>query len=362
MLWAVFLVSTLIAFGVTELSIALSHRQGVLDVPNVRSSHSQPVPRLGGVGILAAALVSVALLALLRRWGFVAFTVLTRDVVVMLVTGMGMAATGLYDDFHGLRPGMKYLMQFLLAGLIVGFGYRIQSIALLQWGPWSLGVLSIAVTVVWITGFVNIFNFMDGINGISATTAAVYFAFFAVFAADQGSTNLVAVALALAGGCLGFLPLNFPKARTFMGDTGSLMLGMTLAFYVVRLAQLAPAPDRLVSLVLVCGVYLWDGGFTLMRRLCRGENIFQAHRSHLYQRLVQLGHSHARITILYLLLHMVMGGLALAYLRSGMGLRAAILAFAVMILAAFTVTVYGLERRGAKIRLRAGAAANGEKS
>ena len=362
MLWVMFLVSTLIAFGVTELSIALSHRQGVLDVPNVRSSHSQPVPRLGGVGILAAVLVSVVLLALLRRWGYVAFTVLTRDVVVMLGAGMGMAATGLYDDFHGLRPTMKYLMQFLLAGLIVGFGYRIQSIALLQWGPWSLGLLSIAVTVLWLTGFVNVFNFMDGINGISAVTAAVYFAFFAVFAADQGSTNLVAVALVLAGGCLGFLPLNFPKARTFMGDTGSLMLGMTLAFFVVRLAQLAPTPDRLVSLVLVCAVYLWDGGFTIVRRLRRGENIFRAHRSHLYQRLVQLGHSHARITILYLLLHMVMGGLALAFARSGNGLRAAILVFALMTLVAFTLIVDELERKGVKTHPPVGAAAEGGKT
>lgn len=351
MLAVVMLASALVAFAVTELSIALSHRQGVLDVPNVRSSHSQPVPRLGGVGILAAVLGMAAVLALLRRWGIVAFPVFTRDVVVMLVAGVGMAATGLYDDFHGLRPAWKYLMQFLLAGLIVGLGYRIESIALLQWGPWSLGVLSIAVTVVWLTGFVNVFNFMDGINGISATTAAVYFAFFAVIAADQGSTNLVVMALVLAGSCLGFLPLNFPRAQTFMGDTGSLMLGMTLAFYVVRLAQLGPAPDRLVPLLLVCAVYLWDGGFTLVRRLARRENIFQAHRSHLYQRLVQLGHSHARITILYLMLHVLMGGLALAYLRSGMGLRAGILAFALMTLSAFTLTVYGLERRAARMLL-----------
>ena len=349
MLWIIFLLSVVTAFLVTQLSIVLSHRRGVLDVPNVRSSHSQPIPRLGGVGILVAVVISIAALAAIKSLTLIGYSILTRDVLVLLAAGIGMAATGLYDDFHGLRPAYKFLMQFLLAGLILIAGFRIERVSLLDWGPFSLGVLAIPVTILWLTGFANIFNFMDGINGISGVTAAAYFAFFAMLAWRQGSIGLAAVAVVFVGSCLGFVPHNFPVARTFMGDTGSLMLGISLAFYVVRLSQLAANPATLVALILICSVYLWDSGFTLLRRLRRGENIFQAHRSHLYQRLVQLGGSHARITLLYLILHMLMGCLALAFVGSGNTLRAGILGLATLTLAVFTATVYRFERRAGKL-------------
>jgi UDP-N-acetylmuramyl pentapeptide phosphotransferase/UDP-N-acetylglucosamine-1-phosphate transferase len=139
-----------------------------------------------------------------------------------------------------------------------------------------------------------------------------------------------------------------------MGDTGSLLLGMVLALLVVRLAQKSTNAAWLIGLLLVCAVYLWDSGFTLLRRLRRGENIFQAHRSHLYQRLVQLGLSHARITGLYLLLHLLMGALGLAYVQCTNAMRAVILVFAGLTLAGFTMSVYWLERRAARAKLEAG--------
>ena len=348
MLWFAFLLSVGTAFVVTKLTIVVSHRRGVLDIPNPRSSHSQPVPRLGGVGILAATLISIAALATARATGWNGGSPFTRDTAVILLAGLGMAATGLYDDFRGLRPSLKFLMQLLIAGLIVGTGIRIESVSFLIWGPIPLGFLAIPLTVVWLTGFANIFNFMDGINGISGVTAATYFAFFAVLAWEQGHTELVATAVIFMGGCLGFIPNNFPVAQTFMGDTGSLLLGITLACFVARLAQLASDPAALVALLLICSVYLWDGTFTLLRRLRRGENIFQAHRTHLYQRLVQLGQSHARITVLYFALHVMMGCLALAFLQCGLAWRAVILGFAALTLTAFTISVHLLERRAAK--------------
>lgn len=348
MLWIAFLLSVGTAFLVTRLSIVLSHRRGVLDIPNPRSSHSQPVPRLGGVGILAATLISIAALATARATGWSDGSPFTRDTAVILLAGLGMAATGVYDDFRGLRPSLKFLMQLLIAGWIVGAGIRIESVSFLIWGPIALGFLAIPLTMLWLTGFANIFNFMDGINGISGVTAATYFAFFGVLAWEQGDPELVAAAVILMGSCLGFIPNNFPVARTFMGDTGSLFLGITLACFVARLAQLASDPATGVALLLICSVYLWDGTFTLLRRLRRGENIFQAHRTHLYQRLVQLGQSHARITVLYFALHVLMGCLSLAFLKCGLVWRAGILGFAALTLTAFTSFVYLLERRAAK--------------
>jgi len=341
---------------VTKVSITFSLRRGVLDVPNVRSSHAQPVPRLGGIGILAALILSLAVLALMRGLGSVGYPVSTRDVSLLLLVGIGMAVMGLYDDFHGMTPATKFLMQLVLAGIVVALGMRIESVAILKWGPFSLGILAFPVTVLWLTGFANIFNFMDGINGLAAVTAATYSAFLFVFAWRQGSVELAAMAAIVTGSSLGFLPHNLPKAKTFMGDTGSLLLGMVLALLVVRLAQTSANPASLIGLVLVCSVYLWDSGFTLLRRLRRGENIFQAHRSHLYQRLVQLGLSHASITGMYLLLHLLMGSLGLAYVRCTNAMRAVILVFAGVTLAGFTASVYWLEHRAARAKLEASGA------
>jgi UDP-N-acetylmuramyl pentapeptide phosphotransferase/UDP-N-acetylglucosamine-1-phosphate transferase len=347
MLGLLFILSAFVAYIVTRLTIRLSARRGVLDFPNERSSHSQPVPRLGGIGILAALVLSLAVYALMSATGWAGKAAFTRDVSLMLVAGMGMALTGLYDDFHRMAPATKFLMQLALAGIVVALGTRLESVTVLDWGPFSLGALAIPVTILWLTGFANIFNFMDGINGLAAVTAAVYSGIFAVFGAWQGRPDLAVASLVVVGGCLGFLPYNVPKARTFMGDTGSLLLGIVLALLVVQLAQHSPNPASLIGLLLVCALYLWDSGYTLLRRLWRGENIFRAHRSHLYQRLARLGLSHVRITLLYLGLHLLMGSLGLAYVSFAGIMRPVILVIAGVVLVGFTGSIYRLEHRAA---------------
>jgi len=350
MLWLVFLLTALAAFGLTRLSITLSFRIGALDIPNARSSHSQPMPRLGGLGIVGAVAIALGILAALERAGWLDYSPFSRKLLVMLVAGLGMAVAGLCDDLYPLRARVKFLMQFILACMVVGFGYRVEGVELAGWGPVTLGLAALPVTVLWLVGFSNLFNFMDGIDGMSTMSASVFFLFFSLFAWSVSAPELSVIALVFAGGCIGSLPHNFPVARTFMGDTGSLLLGMTIAIYVVLLAQESPAV--LIPLLLVCSAYLWDTGLTLLRRLRHGENIFAAHRTHLYQRLVQLGPSHARITGLYLLLHSIMGCLALAYYWSATVWRAAILGLAVLILVTFTLAVYRLEARAAKARGR----------
>ena len=348
MLWLLLALSALTAYAVTKVSITFSLRRGVLDIPNPRSSHSEPVPRVGGIGIAMAFVITLAAFGLMRMLGWVRYPVFTRDVSLLLLGGTGMALAGLYDDFHGMRPAVKFLVQFVLAGTIVTLGMRIDHVAILNWGPFGLGVLTFPLTIFWLTGFANIFNFMDGINGLAAVTGAAYGSFFFIFAWLEGIPDLAATAVVVVGSCLGFLFHNFPRARTFMGDTGSLLLGIVLALLVVRLAQKSANPASLTGLLLVCGVYLWDSGFTLMRRVRRRENIFQAHRSHLYQRLTQVGLSHASITGVYLSLHILLGLLGVSYVWWANALRPVVLACAIVILVGLTLSVYWLEHRPAK--------------
>ncbi|MHB8654752.1 MAG: glycosyltransferase family 4 protein [Terriglobia bacterium] len=340
-----FVAGGLIAYMVTGLTIKVSLRRGVLDLPNARSSHSLPVPRMGGIGILSGFYLSTAALVVLGQLGFIGYSPFARDILIVLLAGAGMGVIGLVDDLHHLNPGTKYLMQFGIAVLVVAFGVRIENAAIPYWRTLELGLFSFPVTILWLTGFSNVYNFMDGINGLAAGTGAVYGVFFSLFASLQGNPELAAVAVLLSGSCLGFMFHNFPQARTFMGDNGSLFLGMVFALLVVRLAQQAPNPASLVALLLVCSVYLYDSAFTLLRRLKHGENIFQAHRSHLYQRLAQAGVPHAMITYLYLMLHTLMGTLALLYFLASKFEHLWILGFTTLVFLVFTLGVYRLERR-----------------
>jgi UDP-N-acetylmuramyl pentapeptide phosphotransferase/UDP-N-acetylglucosamine-1-phosphate transferase len=197
-------------------------------------------------------------------------------------------------------------------------------------GTIHLGWAAVPLTLLWLTGFPNYFNFMDGINGMAGGTGAVYGGFLAAIAAMEGKPELAILGLLLAGSALGFLFHNFPTARTFMGDTGSLFLGLGVAMLAVMIKG-----DPMVPLIL-CSVFLYDCTTTIARRLKRGENIFRAHRSHHYQRLVQSGWSHARVSGLYFAMHFVAGGLAVAYLRGGDAVRWGVLGAVALMLAGLT--------------------------
>jgi len=351
MFWILFAAGVLIAYTVTGLSIKLSLRRGVLDLPNARSSHFLPVPRMGGIGILSGFYFSIAALGVLGQLGFTEYSPFTRDILIVLLAGAGMAMIGLVDDLRHLDPGTKYLMQFGIAALVIVFGIHFENAGIPAWKSLQLGILSFPLTILWLTGFSNVYNFMDGIDGLAAGTGVVYGVFFFLFAWLQGNQGLAAVAVLLSGSCLGFLFHNFPHARTFMGDNGSLFLGMVFALLVVGLAQQCSNPASLVTLLLVCSVYLYDSTFTLLRRLKHGENIFRAHRSHLYQRLAQTGLSHARITYLYLLLHAMMGTLGLLYFFASEIGHLWILGFTSLVFLGFTLAVYRLEHRVAEVKV-----------
>jgi UDP-GlcNAc:undecaprenyl-phosphate GlcNAc-1-phosphate transferase len=342
------LLSALVSFFITRLSIKLSLRRGILDLPGPRSSHSEPVPRLGGVGIVCG-----VYLPLMGLWGL-GFKTLgqqglwSREVMIILVVAAGMGVTGFCDDMFRLSPPAKLALQLVWVLVGVGFGIRLQSIRTPFDGALVLGALAVPVTVLWLAGFANVYNFMDGINGLAAGTGITYSAFYFTFCWRQGDRGLAALCVVLAGSCLGFLVHNFPRAGTFMGDTGSLFLGTFFALLVVRSAQTSASSPPLPALILVCSVFLFDAGFTLLRRLKRRENIFQPHRTHLYQRLSQVGVTHVRITGLYSLLHVLMGLLALVYVQASGAFRAAILGLTLSVLALFAASVSRLERRAGK--------------
>ncbi|MCP9496175.1 MAG: polysaccharide biosynthesis protein [Pyrinomonadaceae bacterium MAG19_C2-C3] len=286
---ALVIVSFIVACVTTRVLIALLRRAGKLDVPNARSSHSEPTPRGGGLGILAG-LAAACLAAHAGGMPLPAITLLLGAMLVALI--------GFVDDLRGGLPaGLRFLLQFAAAALALYGTSGMTQLPLPEPLNLSLGQLAIPAALLWIVAVTNIYNFLDGIDGYAGVQGVVAGTGIGFFGLMVGSPEAQIVGFSIAGACAGFLIYNWHPAKIFMGDVGSGALGFLLAALPF---QLAPSVSgRGVFVVALClWFFLSDGTFTILRRLVRGERVWQAHRSHLYQRLTTTGLNHRRIVLL----------------------------------------------------------------
>lgn len=269
--------------GAFALSVAATgllrwyaRRYALFDLPNDRSSHTEPTPRLGGIAITLAALVAwIALFA-----GRPPAT----EQLTLAAAALAIAVVGLIDDLRSISPPVKLLGEIAAASMLVA-----------AWVP-PLTLWSGAAVILWLLTYVNFFNFMDGSDGLAAGVAVLSTSGLGVLAAQAGAEGWLWPALAVAAATAGFLLFNLPRASMFMGDSGSLFLGYTIGALAVTVVL---AGASVVAAGLVLSPFLVDAGFTLVARAARGEVVWRAHRSHLYQRLLKLGVSHGRVAIIY---------------------------------------------------------------
>jgi len=269
------------AFAVSAVAVWwLSHRLerlGVLDVPNQRSCHTVPVPRGGGLGLLAGVGAGIGVLSL-GQGAPLEWVVLAGTLVI--------AGAGWADDLRSLPAWVRLLVQCIAAGAVVWSLGPITRLPLPPPLAVPLGLLAGPITLLWLVGVTNIYNFLDGIDGFAATQGLIAGVGLAVAFKGEPAAG---VGWAVAAACLGFLLFNWHPARIFMGDVGAGALGFLLAATALSVGDSAA--------VWVMGMFLWfflsDGSFTILRRLWQGERIWTPHRSHLYQRLVRAGLAHS---------------------------------------------------------------------
>jgi UDP-N-acetylmuramyl pentapeptide phosphotransferase/UDP-N-acetylglucosamine-1-phosphate transferase len=235
-----------------------------LDEPNARSLHEQPVPRTGGIAVLAGGAVSLAFGAL--------------PVWLPLVLALALGALSFLDDLYGLPPIARLLAHVGTAGALLWY---------VLWPMYVVELIVLTLAVAWIT---NLYNFMDGSDGLAGGMSVIGFGAYAVAAQFGGDTALAALCVAIAGASAGFLVYNFHPARIFLGDIGSIPLG----FLAGALGVVGWRNDLwpLWFPVLVFGPFIGDATVTLGKRLIRGERLSQAHRDHYYQRMVRAGLGH----------------------------------------------------------------------
>jgi UDP-N-acetylmuramyl pentapeptide phosphotransferase/UDP-N-acetylglucosamine-1-phosphate transferase len=260
---------------------------GLVDLPNPRSSHRTPMPKGGGLGILAGLLAGIALIALDSTERFRTAT------LALVLCSLTIAAVGLVDDRKGLSSRLRLFLQLATASIFVAAAGPIQVLPLPE--PFAIDVrygwAAMILTVLWLTAVTNFFNFMDGVDGLAGGQAVASSIGIAVAA---WSSDAVAISASLCGASLGFLLYNWPPARVFMGDVGSGAIGFLLG----GLPLLAPVENRSAAVLAVAiglTFFILDPVLTLCRRVLKGEPIMQAHRQHLYQKLVPVGAINRRV-------------------------------------------------------------------
>jgi UDP-GlcNAc:undecaprenyl-phosphate GlcNAc-1-phosphate transferase len=361
------LTAAIITYFCTGWVRVLATRLGAVAIPRERDVHVQPTPRMGGlamyIGVLAAVLLASQLPALTR--GFV----YSSGLPAVLVAGGIIMGIGLIDDKWGLDALTKFAGQITAASVLVTMGVAWSVLYIPVGGVGTIvldQVSSILLTLALTVAIVNAMNFVDGLDGLAAglgfITASAICIFSVGLLRDHGGDVLfyppAVISVVLAGACLGFLPHNFHRARIFMGDSGSMLIGLMLAAasttaagpisqnaYGARDVFALLSPFLLV--VAVMFVPMLDLLLAIVRRTRAGRSAFSPDKMHLHHRLLQIGHSHRRVVLLiYLWVGIVAFGTASTIFFDPRYTGAVML---VAIVVAIVVTVIPLLRRGEEL-------------
>lgn len=286
---SIFVTSVAISILVIPVMWRLAPRLGMLDTPDARKVHTMPIPRIGGWGIALGTLFAV-----------LAWAPLNPLVQAYVFGSLVLFATGALDDKGDLGHYKKFLAQLLAVGPVVLYAdLYVDKLPLM--GEATLPPeLGIPFTVVAMIGAINAVNHSDGLDGLAAGESLLSLIAIALVAYFYGGSVAVAIAVAAIGGVLGFLFYNTHPARIFMGDSGSLFLGFTLAFLVVLLTQRVNPTLSPALTVPLLGLPIIDILAVLGQRVFHGLNWFRATRNHLHHRLLDLGFKHsAAVSIIY---------------------------------------------------------------
>jgi len=297
-------------------------RTGLVDDPGHRKIHAEPVALAGGLAVMTALALPV-LLGLLALWAHQAKLISLVDpttierlsyglhkrsleLTAIFLGALGMLIVGLLDDKHELKPATKFTGQFLIALLVAAAGARITLFV-------PNLVFSYTVTILWILTVINAFNFMDNMNGLCGGLGALGALGFALLAANAGQYLVALIAFLTCGALLGFLPYNFPRARAFLGDAGSHLIGYLLAVLAIlphfHTAK-NPHPLAVLTPLLVLAVPLGDMVWVVLLRWKLGRPFYLGDNNHLSHRLVRRGFTRAGAVMLIWLLAALLGALA----------------------------------------------------
>ncbi len=328
-----FLMAAILSFVLSPLAKYIAHKIGAIDVPkDERRMHKKPIPRLGGLAVFFAFLVTVVILVPvdLEMQG-----ILLGAVVIVIL--------GMIDDAVALPAKLKFLVQILAAIIVVLHGTRIDVISNINIfsdkAYLNLGFWSAPITVLWIVAITNAVNLIDGIDGLSVGVCTIASISLLIIAAIVSEFNIMIVTAVVAGACIGFLPYNINPAKMFVGDTGATFLGFILATLSIQGMFKSYAILSFAAPFLILGLPIFDTVFAICRRLMNGQSPMSPDRGHVHHRLIDVGFSQKQTVLILYLVSGILGIAAVLLATSGAA-RALLFVVAVFILAIIIVNIY----------------------
>ena len=294
-----FIASVLISLITTYLikKFAIKYNIGVL--PQERMIHQGFKPLLGGIGIFAG-FISGILFSLLLNKGI--FIDILKNFSGLLIASLLIVFVGIYDDKKGLNASKKFFFQFLAATIVIFDGFIIKSIQIPSAVAIPLGIMAVPVTYLWIIGISNAINLLDGLDGLAGGVSLIISAGLLAVVWPKGDFAMIVVLVSLCAGLIGFLRYNIRPASIFMGDAGSLFLGLILSVLSVKVFSYSNGRVDFIAPIILLGIPIGDTVLAFFRRLNKGKHPFQADKDHLHHRLIDLGLSHGQtVYLIYLL-------------------------------------------------------------
>lgn len=307
-----------VTLAVTPLVRLVGSRLGIVAHSGGRNVHKGSVPRIGGAAIFTGFIAAVLVRYLGERlWSWPPALTLLGEPVLGVLGGLTlMFAVGLLDDVVDLTPGQKAVGQIVAGAIAFAAGVRIDFVGNpMGGGLLLLGVLSLPVTLFWMVGFANVVNLIDGLDGLAAGVTAIAAVSLLVLAEETNQPLAAVLAAALVGACIGFLRFNFHPASIFMGDSGALFLGFSLACIALLGVMKSVAAITLVVPLLILGVPVFDTFSAIVRRRRQGRPFHEADKGHIHHRLLGRGFSQRQtVLIIYVWsIALAVGGYAMRW-------------------------------------------------
>ncbi len=312
--------AALVAFTSTPAVSVLAYKIGAIDVPkDNRRMHKKPTPRIGGLAIFAGFVIASLV-----------FCELTPELISVYLGGLIIVAVGVIDDVFRINAWVKLAAQIVVALVAVSQGIVLEYVNL--FGNYvHFGVFSIPITVVWIVGLTNAINLIDGLDGLACGVSAICSISLLLVMLLKGEVASAMITAAVVGACLGFLPFNTNPAKIFMGDTGALFLGYTMAVISVSGVFKLHTVISFVIPISIFAMPLFDTTFAFIRRIAKGKSPFSPDRGHLHHRLIDLGFSQRQSVAILYAICAILGTSAIMFTEENFGRALIIIAVGIAI-------------------------------
>ncbi len=316
---ALFIIATFSSLILTPLIRRLCERFKLLDLPLAgKKTHSRAVPRMGGVALYLACLIALSSLPLVDNLLTQALRQYAPQILVALIPATLVLFLGIYDDLRGTNASVKFAALGLIAVLFYAMGGRVEALSVPFVGSVELPTtVSFLITVFWLVGIANAFNLIDGIDGLATGAALFSSLVILVVSFSREAPLMIVVAIVLCGALAGFLRYNFNPASIFLGDSGALFVGFTLAALSVLGTQKATTAVAVAIPALAFGLPVVDTAVTMTRRLVGGKPLFQGDKEHIHHMLLARGWSQRQVALVLYAVCAAFGLLAMLFTQTG---------------------------------------------